>query len=231
MPDPAVRVAYNNVAATSTTSLSFVVSGSPGTVAGDRVFFFFTSRDHTSGTAPATISDDSGDGVPWDLLSMPSGRQTYVWSKVLVGSHDGVTVTASGAVSSCAGVLMYVSDPGAIGSVALEFSASGNEDAAGITPAAANSLILGCIHNLQDDNVASVISWATLGAVTASWFTGSSGGSDSGATAFYKKQVGGPAATGTLTWSQTNNNTIATQIAIAPAAPPAGFPHALAIMA
>jgi hypothetical protein len=215
----AVHATFKGSSTATTTSWAPTVTGGTGTASGDRAIVVFTSRDHTSGDALCSISDNSGDGVSWTLaMQLDSTRRTYVWTKVLNSSHDGDTITVTGAIGSCAGVLLYLSGAGAFTSHGVEFNNSGDESVASVTPAAADSMVFASVHNNGNDNSVSAQSWATLGGATGVEEHLSTGGSDCATSVAWRLQVGGPSATGAFTWAQTNGTTYVNQFSVAPAA-------------
>lgn len=210
----AVRATFIGSSTTTTTSWAPTVTAATGTAAGDVAVVVFTDRDGTA----ASISDNSGDGVSWNLEHHSPSGHSYIWSKVLVGTHDTKVVTVSGATGSCSGVLAYVSG-GITGTLdeALTTHIAGDESATFITPTFADSMVFGAVYNLGNDNAVTGQSWATLGAATATREHLSTGGNDCATALAWKLQAGGPASTGNFTWAQNNG---ATEVVLFTVAPP-----------
>lgn len=194
-------------------------------VAGDIVVIAFTSRDHTSATAHPTVTDDDTGGNTWTQLNFSAAdRKAQFWAKYATSGTAGKTVTVAGCVGSASGVLKAFSGvkqgvsplSTLFQTAVMETNASGDESHASYTPTDADSMVLAMIFNYANDNAVTSLSFATLGATTMTEKL-STGGLDC-ATAFgHALQSGGPAATGTLTWAQTNGTTYSLVRAIQPA--------------
>jgi hypothetical protein len=210
--------------ANPTTSWTATVSSGASILGRDVVFVFNTNRDAT--TDP-TISDDSSDGGTWTKVGTDTAKGTIWWKRLQSDGSGGivgnwvdstVTITSSGNTgSSSGGYSIYRGAPVAgdpFTNYLREANASGNETHAQITPSLANSMICFAVFNTANDNAIS--SWSTTdpGALTERFDHISSGGSDCGCAHASALQSGGPTATGSFTWAQTNGVTESIAFAI-----------------
>lgn len=218
-----MAVAHRGSAAASTNNptTSFSITIPASVQAGDDLYVAATSRDHTSGTALATCTDNDTGGNTWTLKHNPADRKTYVWWKKATSATASKTITVAGCVGSSAGGVIAVSggrggDP--TFDIVTESNGPGDESHASFTPTNADSYVMMAIYNVANDETVSNSTWATLGTPDASagWQKLSTGGSDCGSALVGKAQVGGPSATGAFTWSQNNNTVRTTQWTVAP---------------
>ena len=185
----------------------------------DDVYVIFTSRDHTSGDADATVTDDSGQGAAWAKVGQSSDKKANVfWKKATLGSVNNI-ITIAGAIGSLSGgsiTLMGAAAGDPTTDMLFESNASGDETMAGFTPANANSHVIFSVHNYGNDNAGSSQSCATLGALTERFDDLSTGGLDCACNASSKVSASGPTATGNFTWAQTDGATWSAQWAVKP---------------
>lgn len=217
----AVALRGSAVVPTANPTTGFSVAVDAAVLSGDWLELAFTSRDHTSGTAMPTVTDNDTGGNTWTVTALSADRKALVARKRATSGTAGKTVTVAGCVGSTSGVLKAWSgtdtsaDP--VTDQALETNASGDESHAGFTPTNAGSMVCAAIFNYANDNAVTTLSFATLGATTMTEKL-STGGLDC-ATAFgHALQSGGPSATGTLTWAQTNGTTYSVVWALKPLA-------------
>lgn len=201
-----------------TTGFTLVIPAATQT--GDDLYVFFVSRDHTSGTALATCTDNDTGGNTWTLKHNPADRKTMVFWKKATSGTASKTITIAGCVgSSCGGVIVFSGGRGGDPTfdIVTESNSAGDESHASFTPTNADSMVVMAIFNVANDETVSNAQWATLGAVGSNGFQVlSTGGSDSGVAVVAKAQSGGPSAVGNFTWSQTNNTVRTVQFTIAP---------------
>lgn len=215
----ALRGAAVVPAGNPTTGFTVVVPAS--VVANDLLFLTLTSRDSVgAGTLAVT---DNGGGNAWAKIGNSTDHKATLWWKRATAGTAGATVTVANAVGSSSGVLKCFSgaDTGATPytNVVVETNASANETHAGFTPDAAGSMLCASVHNYANDNAVTTLAFATSGALNV---TGaeklSTGGSDCANIFGHVLQVGGPSATGNLTWAQTDGTTYSITWAIKPLA-------------
>jgi hypothetical protein len=202
---------------------SFVL-GLNGPLVDVDLYCFAVSRDHTSGTALPTCTDDSGANT-WDLLGNSAQRQYLVWHKKATAADMGAIVTVAGTVGSTCGGVVYVvggdaGDPTT--NLVFEDNISGDETHAGFTPDEPDSLVVFGVGNVANDNAVTTMAAATLGTFEPEVFEiDSTAGSDCATIAGAVPSPGGPNATGDFTWAQTNGVTASVTFAVRPAT--AGF--------
>lgn len=184
----------------------------------------FTSRDHTSGIAQPSVTDDSGDGVAWTQVHSSTDRKAQLWAKFVTAGFllSATSISASGCVGSTAAVLKCFSGSeatvaAAFDAIVEEANASNNETHVSYSPAVADEMILAFIYNYNNDNAVTSLSFATLGATTMTERL-STGGLDCAIAFGHALQSGGPTATGTLTWAQTNGVTYSVVVGLKPPA-------------
>lgn len=197
---------------------TFTVAVDAAVVAGDILILSLTSRDSVAAGTLAVTDDDSG-GNAWALFHNSTDYKNTIWWKRATSATASKTVTVSNAVGSCSGVLKAFS--GCIGSgnpytnVAQETNASADETHATFTPTYANSMLVAVICNYANDNAVTSLAFATAGATTMTEKL-STGGSDCASAFGHVLQVGAAAASGSLTWAQTNGTTYSTVFALRP---------------
>lgn len=216
----AIALRGSAVVPTGNPTTGFSVTIPSSVLAGDLLFLPLTSRDST-GAGTLSVTDNDTGGNTWTKIANSTDHKATLWYKRATSATASKSVTVANAVGSTSGVLKCFSggDSGATPytNIAIESNASGNETHAGFTPANADSMVCCSVHNYDNDNAVTSLSFATLGATTATEKT-SSGGSDCGCIFGHVLQAGAAAATGNLTWAQTDGNTYSITWAIKPAA-------------
>lgn len=204
-----------------TTSLTITIPASVQT--GDILVAAFTNRN---ATANPSVSDNDTGGNTWAAVRANTTGASLYWKRATSGTASK-TITASGFTGSCSGgVAVYQNcDPGSspVEFHAEESNASGNETHAGFTPADGGREIGLVVYNRANDNAVSTQSSTSPGNLSERFEKLSTGGSDCGvALASAPQEVA--AATGNLTWAQTNAATISISFSIKVAPPPAAAP-------
>ncbi len=185
-----------------TTSATITI---PTVSAGEDLYVLAVSRDHTSGTAKYTCTDNDTGGNTWTEKAISSDRKTTLFWKKATSGTSAKTITIATTVGSVASGLCVISgaasgDPTT--NIVLEENASGNEAHASFTPDNNNSLVLLGITQDTNDLAVTSVSGATMGALTQGWQLLNTGGNDCAATVWSKVLASG--ATGQFTWSQTD---------------------------
>lgn len=184
----------------------------------DVLFLVNTSRDST-GAGTLSCTDNDTGGNLWAKIGNSTDHKITLWYKRATSATASKTVTIANAVGSCSGVLKCFSGA-SLGStpyvdIVVESNISGNETHAGFTPTPANAMVCCGVTNYANDNSVTSLSFATLGATTATQKL-STGGADSGAIFGHALQSGSAAATGDLTWAQTDGATYSIVWSIVP---------------
>lgn len=197
---------------------SFTVTIDAAVVADDALFLSVTSRDSTGAGTLAVTDNDTG-GNTWTKIGNSTDHKATLWYKRATSASAGKTVTVANTVGSAAGVLKAFSGARATGTpyndVVVETNASADESHAGFTPTRANSMLCAAVFNYANDNAVTSLSFATAGATTMTEKL-STGGSDCACAFGHVAQTGDPAATGTLTWAQTDGTTYSITWSIEP---------------
>jgi hypothetical protein len=184
----------------------FTVAVPSQVVTGDLLFLAVTSRDSTGAGTLAVTDNDTG-GNAWAKIANSTDHKATLWYKRATSGTASKTVTVANAVGSSSGVLKCFGggDTGATpySNVVVESNASGDESAAGWTPASADSMLCASVHNYSNDNAITGLTSATYGALTSTEKL-STGGSDC-ACHFGHALMSGGSATGTLSWTQATN--------------------------
>jgi len=217
--EPIHRVSAGaNGAGTTSTTVTI-----PATVqAGDVLYLTVTSRDHTSGTGKATVSDNDTGGNAWAEMASSTNRKGYVFWKRATSGTAGKTITVSGGVgSTCATVSAYynvIESGNPYANASAQDNTSGTESHSGFTPSNNNSMICLSVCDAGNDTntITSPQTATSPGALTQRSRAQSTGGSDCAATHLSAPQVGSAGATGNFTWSQTNAVTASIVWAIPP---------------
>jgi hypothetical protein len=208
--------------ANPTTSFTITV---PACQVDDLLEVTFLSRDHTSGTAHPTVSDDQSGTPGWTQAGFSSERQAHVFWRRATSGVAGSTITVSGCVGSSCGGLRVIRGALASGDPYADFvweeNASGNETHAGFTPTHNNSLVNFMVANDTNDTLTVTnMAAATLGTFEPEDYTDlSTGGNDCAIYVSGRGQSGTATGTGNFTWSQTNATTISGTWAIRPKVP------------
>lgn len=181
----------------------------------------FTSRDHTSGTAQPTVSDNNS-GASWTQKRSTTDRKAQLWWKRYESGLSGKTITISGAVGSLSARLVVVQDAYETGDpiedITEETNASGNETHAAITPSHAGAAMIVAVYNYANDNSVSSLSAANFGAADHTGEHLSTGGNDS-ACAVGVWDNNPASSSGSLTWAQTNGTTYSFAYSVRPRTP------------
>jgi hypothetical protein len=196
-------------------------------VTGDVLFVAVTSRDHASGTALPTCTDDDTGGNTWTLMGNSTDRKALWFWKRATSATASKTITVSGAVGSVSGGVTCFT--GALGAstpytdFVFETNASGDETTTAFTPTNEGSMVVHGVHNYGNDNAVTSVSGATIGAFTNAFEKLSTGGSDCATNVGYKLQAAGsaPSTTGAITWAQTDGTTYSARFSIVPDTSPA----------
>lgn len=203
---------------TATTTFTITI---PSTIAADEdLYVLFVSRDHTSGTALATTTDDDTGGNTWTRIGGSTDRKLNLFWKKSTSGTASKTITVAGCVGSCAGGLSAFTG-GAPGNPTTNFivedNASADETHAGFAPDVADSFIVFGVTNATNDLDITLLAAATLGSLEPEqWAAESTGGSDCKST-LAGKVNSGTTATGNFTWAQTDAATNSVSFAIKPA--------------
>jgi len=213
-----MAVAHRASAASASTNptTTWTVILSASIAAGDDLFVSVTSRDHTSGTARVTCTDDDAGGNTWTLISESSDRKASLFWKKATSATASKTVTIAGAVGSSSGGYSAYSgcDLTPYTNVSVEDNASADETHAGFTPDVAASMIALVVFNTGNDNAVTSPACTDPGALTNRFEKLSTGGTDCSNNFSSELQSGGPTATGSFTWAQTNGTTKSIVLAI-----------------
>ena len=186
------------------------------TVVTDQVMIVaFTSRDHTSGTAQPTVTDNNSGS--WTQKDFSTDRIAQLWWRRVISGDTAKTITIAGAVGSLSAVLHVIKDAYPTGDpitdLTQETNISGNETHAAITPTNAGSYLVGVVFNYANDNAVTSMSTATAGALANFNEHLSTGGNDC-ATAIAGLTGVAASSTGAFTWAQTNGTTYSMLFAV-----------------
>ncbi len=206
---------------TGNPTTSFTVTIPASVLTDDDLYVFVCSRDHTAATAYPTVTDNDTGGNTWTRIAESTDRKATLWRKKATSGSASKTVTVSGCVGSASGGISAYSG-GASGdpttNIAVEDNASGDESHAGFTPSFADSMICLAVFNTGNDNAVTVLACTNPGTLEPERFEKlSTGGSDCATIHGSALQSGGPTATGSFTWAQTNGTTKSIVFAIKPA--------------
>jgi len=194
----------------------------PTVSTGDDLYVLVCSRDHTAVTGYPTCTDNDTGGNTWTRIGSSTARKTNLYWKKATSATSAKTVTIAGAVGSCTGGLSAFRGALASGDPTTNLSivenASGTETHASFTPTYADSMVCFGVVNATNDTLSvTSMSAATLGTLEPElWERLSTGGSDCYAIFTAKISTGGPTATGSITWAQTNSATNSLSFAIRP---------------
>lgn len=203
-----------------TTSCSVTVDAAVAT--DDVLFLTVTSRDST-GAGTLSVTDNDTGGNAWAKIGNSTDHKATLWYKRATSATAGKTVTVNNAVGSVSCVLKAFSGASKAtvpyANIAVEPNASADESHASFTPSGSDSMVCASVHNYNNDDAVTSLSFATLGALTTTEKQ-STGGSDC-ANIFGHKAQTGSAATGTLTWAQTDGTSYSITWTISPEIAPA----------
>lgn len=194
---------------TGNPTTGFTVAVPSQVLANDLLFLLVASRDSV-GAGTLAVTDDDAGGNAWAKIGNPADHKLTLWWKRATSATASKTVTVANAVGSSSGVLKCFSG-GSLGAtpyanITVDTNASGNEVQTGFTPSQPNSMVCAGVVNYANDNAVTSLNFATLGATTATEKL-STGGSDCGTIFGHALQSGNAAATGDLTWAQTDGTT------------------------
>lgn len=194
---------------TGNPTTGFTVAVPSQVLANDLLFLLVASRDSVNAGTLAVTDNDTG-GNAWAKIGNSTDHKLTLWWKRATGATASKTVTVANAVGSSSGVLECFSG-GSLGAtpyanIAVDTNASGDEAQNSFTPSQPNSMVCAGVVNYANDNAVTSLSFATLGATTATEKL-STGGSDCGCIFGHRLQSGNAAATGNLTWAQTDGTT------------------------
>lgn len=182
-----------------------------GTQEWDELEVLVISRNHHSGLAFVTCTDTDTGGELWVRRSVTGSRRGYLFRKKATAGTAGKTITIAGAVDSCAaGLSVYRGawrggDPTEAPTNELQLGADPKLHA-GIIPLDANAMICAAVFNHTSDVAVTLMACTTPGALTTRFERLSTGGLRCGVHHASAPQIGGPVATGDVTWAQTNNS-------------------------
>lgn len=219
-PPPAIEHVASATASGTTGATGWSATIPATTQEGDIITVLVESRNHTAGTAFPSVTDNRGNTYT-HKGSTPTRRLSLYWARAVSGSAGG-TVSVSGCVNSATGGIdiwrnaLDTGDP--LDTPVFEENASGNESHASYTPTEPDSFVCFGVGNHTNDTLSVTnLAAATLGTLEPEfWNRLSTGGSDCYAILTGKLSPGGPTATGTFTWSQTNSATDSVAFAIKP---------------
>lgn len=214
------QIALRGAAAvpTGNPTTGFTVTVPSDVLADDLLYLLVASRDST-GAGTLGVTDNDTGGNAWSKIGNSTDHKLSVWFKRATSATASKTVTVANAVGSSAGVMKCFSG-GSRGTtphvdLVVETNASGDETHAGFTPTIPNAMVCAGVVNYANDNAVTSLSFATLGATTATEKL-STGGSDCAASFGHVRQANGPTGTGNLTWAQTNGTTYSVTWSIVP---------------
>lgn len=166
-------------------------------VSGHDLFLHLNSRNHNSGTAYPTVTDN--DGGTWTRIHETSTRQGTIWHRKATSATASKTITVAGCVSQCAATLEVYSggDTVPYTNFSVEDNAAGDESHAGFTPSAADSMVVVSIFYMGDDHTTTNFEASNPATLTKRTENVNTGCAVVTASA---KQTGAAAATGTFTW-------------------------------
>jgi hypothetical protein len=197
-----------------TTNFSITI---PTVLTDDLLILACTNRDSTN---PPTITDTDTGGNTWTKKTSATSKGT-LWYKRATSATSGKLVGGAGFTGSSSGVLIVLRGAMATGdpfaNYTLEDNISGNEIHNGFTTPENGCWVGLAVHNLDNLSV-SASSTTSPGALTEGTEKTSTGGNDSGTSLMGLLQVTA-AATGNITWAQTNGVTVSQAFAIRPYQP------------
>jgi len=197
-----------------------------GTATGDSLFVCVTSLGHTSGNALVTCTDDDSGGNTWTLVTNTTDRRAYLFWKRATSATASKTITIAGGITKTAFNCIVMQN--AATSVtpytnvsAFETNASGDETHETITPSIDGSAICFAVYqNGTAANATSTQSTANLGTMTerAEHLPAGAGNDTGQSIATLNGTDAAAAATGNITWAQTNGATYSIVWAVRPEA-------------
>jgi hypothetical protein len=179
----------------------------PTVAAGDDLYLPLTSRGHTAGTPPCTVTDS--DGVTWVFEGSDDTVKGQLFWRKAGGATSGKIITIANALTSlCAGIGVYRGG-WAAGDPTTDFSTEQNTSPdkahASFTPTNPDSMI--CLSVCDQSNAVAVtgVTATTPGTLTIRLEYQNTLASASTVTHASEVQTGGPTATGTINWTMASN--------------------------
>lgn len=191
-------------------------------VSGDMLYVGVTSQGSTSASADVTCTDNDTGGNTWTVHTNTSDKKSWVFKKRATSGTASKTVTIANGVTKTAFGCVVVKDAYTGGTAetntSTETNASGDETHAGFTPDLGGSLIMFFVFDYGSNNDASSQSTANLGAMTerVSHLPAGPGADCALAIATLDGTAAAAAATGNITWAQTNSTTYSVAFAVRP---------------
>lgn len=209
------RASLASASVNPTTTFTVVIPS--GVLTNDILILSFTSRDHTSGTALPSVTDNDTGGNAWATLRSSTDRKGHIYWKRATSATASKTITVAGCVGSCSGVLSAYSGCYTGGNPwtnqTLSINASGVETHSGFMADHRNSMICLSVFNYANDNTVSATAATNPATLNIRAQHLSTGGLDCGTVHASELQVG-IAATGNLTWAQANGTTYSIRFAL-----------------
>lgn len=175
---------------------------------GDDLIVAVTSRNHTSGNALPTVTDNDTGGNTFTLIQSSTDRKATLWWKKATANSASKTVTVAGCInSSAAGLSVYRNaDPVyPFSNLTLSSLVTANPSIGGFTPDAANGMICGIVFNVTDSDTYSAMSCTNPGSLTSRFQIVSTGGVD--AVAWHASELLTTASpTGNFHWPMASNH-------------------------
>jgi len=215
---------HNETDPTSDTTLTI-----PASVQADDILLVATKTIGSNPYANSVTDDDTGGNTWTQISEFPASSSSVLglWWKRATSGSAGKTVTIDmGTATSAASLISAFSGCLASGdpfeNVTEESNATGDESMTGLTPSVNGAMILLIVGQRSNDNAVSNQSSTDPGVLTEFAEALSTGGSDTGVAIAGAVQATAN-ATGNLTWSQANGQTLSLGLNLMPAtAPPAG---------
>jgi hypothetical protein len=201
------------IAGTGNTTTGGTLVIPAGTATGDSLFVCVTSQGSTSGSANVTCTDNDAGGNTWTTVTNTADKKAWLFWKRATSATASKTITIANGVTKTA--FNCVVMQGAATSttpyinVSTETNASGDETHATFTPSVGGCAIMLSIHDYGSNNAASTQSTASLGAMTerAEHLPAGAGADCANSISTLDGTSGAAAATGSITWAQTDSTT------------------------
>jgi len=195
-------------------------------VTGDALLVSITSVGHTSADDYPTVTDDDSGGNTWTRITAASStdRKTNVFWKRATSATASKTITVAGAITKLACNLVVMKDAATSTdpfiNVSIETNASADETHGTFTPDVGGCAILLTIFNYTSNLATASQSTASLGAMTerAEHLSGGAGTDAGNSIATLDGTDAAAAATGSITWAQTDAATYSVALACRPEA-------------
>lgn len=200
----------------------------PGTTAtGDLLVVCVTSQGSTSGSSDVTCTDDDSGGNTWTNITNTADKKAWVFAKRATSATASKTITiANGVTKTAFGCEVFkdaatsLAVTSTVINVTTETNGSGDETHATFTPSVGGCAIGLTVHDYGSNNDASSQSTASLGAMTerVSHLPAGAGADCAVSLATIDGTNASAAATGSITWAQTNSTTYSIAFAVRPEA-------------